>query len=70
MTKEEARQAILAEWRSWLKAEDVKNPTATDGFIFYQHLLRERPDLLAFKAKGHKWQVVNGWLLSDRLVSD
>jgi len=26
--------------------------------------------LLTFKAKGHKWQVVHGWLLSDRLVSD
>jgi hypothetical protein len=70
MTKEEARRAILSEWRSWVKAQNLKNPTGTDGHIFYRFLRRERDDLLSFKAKGDKWQVLHGWLLRAGFVSD
>jgi hypothetical protein len=69
MTREEARRAILNEWNSWVKAEDVKNPTGTDALLFYQFLVSERDHLLRFKASDDKWQVVYGWLRNAKLVS-
>ena len=70
MTKEEARRAILREWRSWVKAQKIQNPNGLDGMRFYAFLQQERDHLLRFRASGDKWQVVHGWLKNAGLVSD
>jgi hypothetical protein len=70
MTQEEARQAILREWRAWIPSQGVGEPSGRDALAFYQHLRNSRPHLLAFSSRGDRWQVVHGWLLRDRLVSD
>jgi hypothetical protein len=69
VTRDEARTAILNEWNSWVKAEDVQNPTGTDALLFYQFLVLERDHLLQFKESGDKWQTVHGWLRSAKLIS-
>jgi hypothetical protein len=69
MTRDEARRGILNEWNSWVKVEDVKNPTGTDALLFYQFLVLERDHLLRFSASGDKWQAVHGWLRSAKLIS-
>lgn len=62
-----ARRAIVREWDSWAakNIEDAKgNP-----IIFFTYLQRERSDLLDFNSGGaDKWQIVHGWLLSERRV--
>lgn len=70
MTQEEARQAILREWRAWIPSQGVDQPSGRDALVFYQHLRNSRPDLLSFRSRGDRWQLVHGWLLRDRLVSD
>ena len=70
MRKAEAEEAVCAEWHRWLAANPVGNPTGRDGLSFFAYLLRERPNLLKFRSHGDKWQVVHGWLLRRRLVSD
>ena len=70
MTKDEARAAIRIEWVVWARATKIKNATGADALLFFNYLQAERPDLLAFKASGDKWQVVHSWLLKARLVAD
>jgi hypothetical protein len=70
MTKEQARRAVLAEWDPWTKATNVNNANGRDGLTFFGFVQRERPQLLAFRASGDKWQTVHSWLFSARLVSD
>jgi hypothetical protein len=53
MTKEEARRAVLNEWQSWVKARNLKNPTGTDGLIFYGFPTRARP-LTQLPSKGRQ----------------
>jgi hypothetical protein len=60
MKIEEARQRILAEWQNRLEKQESN--AWTQKFQFYTWLERERPELLAFKCSGDKWQRVNGWI--------
>jgi hypothetical protein len=68
--KEEARRAVLAEWRAWVAANGKTNPNGMDGLMFFSDISREKSHLLQFKTSGDPWQDVHGWLLRDRLVSD
>ena len=70
MTKAEAEEAVISEWHRWIAENPVCNPTGRDALSFFAYLQRERPNLLNFRSPGDKWQVVHGWLLRRRLVSD
>lgn len=59
MLKEEAKRAILLEWRQWSERTGNFN---VDGLRFFGFLRTERPDLLNFRSSGDKWQVISGWL--------
>ena len=69
MKREQAKQKIVAEWDSWSSSNKITNATAEDKLTFYNHLLKERPDLLDFKASGDKWQDMHSWLIQSRRVS-
>lgn len=66
MKQEQAKERIIAEFHSW--ASQQKNPAERNGFVFFNHLEMNRPDLLNFKCSGDKWQRVHGWLLNARFV--
>jgi hypothetical protein len=70
ITQDEAKRRILGEFRSWARDQDKSTPNGTDGLIFFGHLQQERPELLAFRYGGDKWQIVHGWLRGARLVSN
>lgn len=70
MENDEARLAILAEWRKWVIANGRTNPNGMDGLSFFSDMSRDKPYLLRFQTPGDPWQNVHGWLLRDRLVSD
>jgi hypothetical protein len=70
MTKEDARRQIIAQWPAWTKANNVEQGTGRDAMLFFNFIQDKRPDLLVFRSSGDKWQVVHGWLLNGRLVSD
>jgi hypothetical protein len=70
MTRDQAKRAILEEWRSWAAETKIKNPNGRDGLRFFCFLEIECKHLLAFRASGDKWQVVHSWLLRAKLVSD
>ncbi len=48
MKQEEARPAILAEWRRWWPTTGKSTPRGLDGLAFFSHLQNDRPDLLDF----------------------
>jgi hypothetical protein len=70
MKQEEARPAILAEWRRWWPTTGKSVPGGLDGLSFFSHLQKDRPDLLSFRGSGDKWQIVHGWLMRANLVPD
>ena len=70
MTRDQAKRAILEEWRLWAAETNIKNANGRDGLRFFRSLERECKHLLAFRASGDKWQVVHSWLLRAKLVSD
>ena len=71
MTQEQAREKIVALWPSWAKKNKVENANGRDGLMFFTFIQREHARLLSFKtASNDKWQVVHGWLMRARLVSD
>ncbi len=70
MLQDEAKPAILAEWRHWIARKNTVNPTGTDALIFFGFLQKERADLLRFRASGDKGQVVHNWLIRAGLLSD
>ena len=70
MTKDEAKQKILAEWSSWASTNAIAVPRGADALAFFGYLQGYRSELLAFRSSGDKWQVVHGWLLNARLISD
>ena len=70
MTRDQAKRAILEEWRLWAAETNIKNANGRDGLRFFRFLERECKHLLAFRASGDKWQVVHSWLLRAKLVSD
>jgi hypothetical protein len=69
MTKEDARIQIVAQWPKWAKANKVEQGTGRDALLFFNFIQDKRPDLLAFRSSGDKWQAVHGWLLNGRLIS-
>lgn len=69
LTIKEAERAIVREWDAWA-AKQTDALRWRDGMLFFQHLQRERPDLLQFRYSGDKWQRVHGWLISNGRVTD
>ena len=65
MKKEEARQAVLSEYDSWVK-KYPGDARMMGGFLFFRYLQSDKADLLDFRAAGSKWEIVHGWL-RDRL---
>ncbi len=61
MDKEEAKKAILEEWRQ-LPLEQRSDSMI---LMFYSDLRQKRPELLDFEVEGEKWKVVHEWLLED-----
>lgn len=55
--KDDAREAIVAEWDRWA----ARNPD--DAKVMNGMLQEERPTLLGFRSNSDKWQAVH-----DRLV--
>lgn len=47
--------------RLWMQ-RPADRRTGTDLLMFYNELARDRPDLLAFRASGDKYQVLKGVL--------
>lgn len=70
MKQDEARPAILAEFRLWAQKRSLQNATGQDGMLFFAFLENDQPGLLDFRAPGDKWQVVHSWLISAGLVSN
>lgn len=70
MRKDEARQLVCDEFRSWCRARGLTNPIGTDGFVFFGDLSKTKPRLLRFRTSGDKWQTVHGWLRREGLVSE
>ena len=71
MKKAEAEETIIAEWHRWIADNKMRNPTSQDASsFFWSHLNQNCPHLLRFRSRPDKWQVVHGWLLRRRLVSD
>jgi hypothetical protein len=58
----DAEREIIAQWHRWQATRTVRKPAATDALIFYGRLRGQRPDLLAFKSRGDKWQMVRALL--------
>jgi len=63
MTRKEAEQGVLKEWRSWVTRENITDPKAyPDGLRFFFYLRQNRSDLLRFRYPGDRWQEVKAWL--------
>ena len=62
-----AKDGILDEWDTWVK-DHPKAKTAMDAMAFYGHLQSKKPNLLNFRSRGDKWQVVKSWLLEARRI--
>ena len=65
MSKEQARQAVLSEYDSWVK-KHPEDARMMGGFLFFRYLQTDKSDLLDFRTAGSKWPIVHGWL-QDRL---
>lgn len=72
MKKEDAKALVLQDFRAWCDLPENKDTTnnGTKGYLYFLHLETARSPLLDFKSSGDKWQVVHGWLLNAKLVSD
>jgi hypothetical protein len=64
MKKENAREAVIAEWSRWalqhLKGKEAA--TSRDVERFIRHLKDERPTFLMFRAKQGPEQMARDWL--------
>ena len=75
ITKEEARDAVLAEWTAWSK-ENLPQLKAgqlaktSDAVPFFAHLRTNKAWMLEFKGVADKWLIVKGWLLHKGHVTD
>ncbi len=61
MELEEAKNAILAEWRKL----PVHERTHQRAILFYANLRKQQSDLIDFEVDGNHWQTVHEWLLED-----
>jgi hypothetical protein len=69
----QTKHAIVQEWDLWIKTQPLAgNATARDARKFFLELKAKRfPTLLDFRSgSADKWQVVHGWLMDERRVSD
>jgi hypothetical protein len=70
MKKENAHEAVIAEWSRWalqhLKGKD--RATGKDVERFVRHLKDERPTFLMFRAKEGPEQTVRDWLRAAGVV--
>lgn len=64
MKKENAREAVIAEWSRWalrqLKGKDAASAKDIDRFI--RHLRDQRPTFLMFRSREGAEETVRGWL--------
>jgi hypothetical protein len=49
LENDEARLAILAEWRKWVIANGRTNPNGMDGLSFFSDMSRDKPICSDFK---------------------
>ncbi|MCH7776527.1 MAG: hypothetical protein IH878_08320 [Gemmatimonadetes bacterium] len=72
MRQVEAEFLILHEWEGW-RANNLtpgERASGTDGLAFFVFLQSEKPDLLDFRCRGDKWQIIHAWLLRKGFVCD
>ena len=67
--KDDAREAIVAEWDRWA-ARNPDDAEVMNGMLFFVYLQEERPSLLDFRSNGDKWQAVHRWLVRARRLKD
>jgi hypothetical protein len=67
MKKKDAKPLVLSEWRQWRDEETRSAPGAP--LLFYSDLRKRRPELLSFTHSGDKYQVIAGWVQSDRSIA-
>jgi len=67
--KDDAREAIVAEWDRWA-ARNPDDAKVMNGMLFFVYLQEERPTLLDFRSNSGKWQAVHGWLVRARRLND
>jgi hypothetical protein len=59
LRQDQAKPAILAEWREWAADRNMVNPHGFEALMFFEFLRQERSHLLSFKAAGDNWQTVH-----------
>jgi hypothetical protein len=67
------KRAVVREWDDWIKTQPLDgNATVRDARKFFLELKAKRfPTLLDFRSgSADKWQLVHGWLIDERRVSD
>jgi hypothetical protein len=72
MKIKDAETRIIQEWDTWVDEHSTATsvPDGGAGEFFFEHLSRERRELLRFQYTGDKWQRVRGWLRRHRRVTD
>jgi hypothetical protein len=71
MKVKDAKSLLIQEWDKWITAQPTNPGEATgrDSLKFFIELQDARSPLLNFLSRGRdKWQVVHGWLLTERRV--
>jgi hypothetical protein len=67
------KRAVVREWDDWIKTQPLDgNATVRDARKFFLELKAKHfPTLLDFRSgSADKWQLVHGWLIDERRVSD
>jgi hypothetical protein len=73
MRQQDAKPLIIREWDRWIQTQPIDPQTAIagDSFKFFLELQEARSPLLDFRPRGQdKWQIVYGWLVRERRVSN
>jgi hypothetical protein len=65
--REEAKNRLIAEWRSWAHTHPAD--TGADRMVFFSYVEREKPELLSFRCSGARWLLVNAWLQRANVLS-
>lgn len=72
MPNDEARRAILDEWRNWSllggNAGDWQEPSPGELMLFLGHLKSEKPDLLRFPSKVEHGKQAIAWIKRGPLL--
>ncbi len=62
-TQAEAKQLVVAEWRTWSTKRDSYG--SADMQMFFSWVQNQKPHLLSFRSHDDPWHVVHGWLQGD-----